>query len=483
MSRDYIQFLLDGEVITERHLDPTMSVLNYLRERRLRTGTKEGCAEGDCGACTIVLRELVDGKVRSRAINACIVFMPTIDGKEIQTVESLGTPDAPHEIQDLVAKKNASQCGFCTPGIVMSLHALQQDDLPYTRSNIDEALAGNLCRCTGYGPIIDAAISMQPAPSQTTNDVKTLHSIQHDDVVELSAHIYGQDRHFYIPKTVAHLTELVRDHPDAVLLAGGTDIGLWVTKHHKTLEKIIYLGNVNELNTFAETDENYIIGAGVKYTDACARLGVLYPDMDSVMRRIGSTQIRNLGTIGGNVANGSPIGDMPPLLIAAGATLVLAGHQGERRIALEDFFIDYGKQDLREGEFVSNIILPKIGPDQHYFAYKISKRFEQDISALCMGFSFDLKDGKCSNVRLAYGGMAATPKRASSAEAALEGHTWNEANARAAMAVLDKDFTPITDMRASKNYRMNVAKNLILKAWLETKTQGHQHVLEAAYEF
>ncbi|HFB55124.1 MAG TPA: xanthine dehydrogenase small subunit, partial [Hellea balneolensis] len=417
------------------------------------------------------------------AINACIVFMPTLDGKEIRTVESLGTPDAPHEIQDLVAKKNASQCGFCTPGIVMSLHALQLDDLPYTRNNIDEALAGNLCRCTGYGPIIDAAMSMHPTPSQTMDDIDILQNIQHDDVVEFSTRIYGHDRYFAIPKTVAQLTALVKDHPDAVLLAGGTDVGLWVTKHHKTLEKIIYLGNVNELNTFEETDENYIIGAGVKYTDACAQLGVLYPDMDSVMRRIGSTQIRNLGTIGGNIANGSPIGDMPPLLIAAGARLVLASQQGERDIALEDFFIDYGKQDLRAGEFVKTIIVPKIGPDQHYFAYKISKRFEQDISALCMGLSFDMVDGNCSNVRLAYGGMAATPKRATHAEKALEGQIWGETSARAAMAALDKDFTPITDMRASKDYRMNVAKNLILKAWLETKTQGHQQVLEAAYEF
>ena len=481
MSRAYIEFLLDGDVVRETHLDPTMSVLQYLRERRMRTGTKEGCAEGDCGACTVVLGELVDGKVRYRSVNACILFVPTLDGKELRTVESLGTPEQPHDIQKLVADKNASQCGFCTPGIVMSLHALQMDDLPYTKDNIDEALAGNLCRCTGYGPIIDAAMAMKPAPEIVDNLAKH-QALQHDDLIEFSATIHGTPKHFFTPKTIEQLASLVQTHKDATLLAGGTDIGLWVTKHHMVLDKIIYLGSISALETFEETDAAYIVGAGVKYTDACAQLGVLYPDMDAVIRRIGAAQIRNLGTIGGNIANGSPIGDMPPMLIAARAKLVLQSGAKERTIPLEDFFIDYGKQDLRAGEFVKTIIVPKLGPDQHFFAYKISKRFESDISALLMGMSFDLKDGICSHVRIAFGGMAATPKRAARAESMLESKAWSEANVRTAMTALEDDFAPISDMRASQDYRMNVAKNLILKAWLEHEAQGPLQVLEAVHD-
>jgi len=478
LVRDYIQFLLNGEIVTERHIDPTMTVLQYLRERRLQTGTKEGCAEGDCGACTVVLGELVDGKARTRSVNACILFMGTLDGKEIRTVESLGSPDAPHEIQQLVAEKHGSQCGFCTPGIVMSLAALQASDIPYTRGNIDEALAGNLCRCTGYGPIIDAAMAMKPAATTNDNSAK-LAALQHTETIKLSANIYGARKQFFDPKTLAELTRLITQYPDAILLAGGTDIGLWVTKHHKTLSSIIYLGNVEALNTFTETKSEFIIGAGVKYTDAITKLGKYYPNIETVMRRIGGAQIRNLGTIGGNIANGSPIGDMPPLLMAARAKMVLQNTEGERTIALEDYFIDYGKQDLRTGEFVKSIIVPKPRARQNYYAYKISKRFQSDISALCMAMSFDLVGGICTNICIAYGGMAATPKRAETAEKMLEGKDWSEPNVRRAMNGLTSDFTPIDDMRATKNYRMQVAQNLILKAWLEDQSTGSLHVLGA----
>lgn len=480
-NRNYIQFLLDGEVITERHLDPTMTVLHYLRERKLRTGTKEGCAEGDCGACTVVISELIDGKVQSRAVNACILFIGTLDGKEIRTVESLGTPDAPHEIQKRVAEKHGSQCGFCTPGIVMSLAALQADDLPMNADNINEALAGNLCRCTGYGPLIAAGKNLTK-PSAPLADPQALQAIQNTDCIHLSAKVHSQAKQFFVPTTLEQLAKFVTDYPNATLLAGGTDIGLWVTKQHKLLDTVIYLGNVAELNTFRETDEAYRIGAGVKYADACHRLGVLYPDMDSVMRRIGGQQIRNLGTIGGNIANGSPIGDMPPMLIAAGADLVLQRGETERTIKLEDFFIDYGKQDLRTGEFVKTIIVPKLGPDQHFFTYKISKRFDSDITAVLMAMSFDKIEGVCHNVRIAYGGMAATPKRASEAEKMLVGQAWSVANVRKAMAALSKDFTPIDDMRASKDYRMQVAQNLLLKSWLEYETRGPLQVLEAVHD-
>ena len=476
--RDHIQFLLNGETVTERHLDPTMTVLQYLRERRMQTGSKEGCAEGDCGACTVMLDELVDGKVRRRSVNACILFMGALDGKEIRTIESLGTPDEPHEIQKLVAEKHGSQCGFCTPGIVMTLAALQADDIPKSRDSIDEALAGNLCRCTGYGPIIDAAMAMDPKAKVEDNSAR-LASLQHGETIKLSANIYGIEKRFYDPKTLDELTRLITKHPDATLLAGGTDIGLWVTKHHKTLSTIIYLGNVEALNTLTEDRDVLHIGAGVKYADILNQLVALYPHMDTVMRRIGATQVRNLGTIGGNIANGSPIGDMPPLLIAAGAKLVLVGAEGERTIPLADYFIDYGKQDLRTGEFVKSITIPKPRANQNYFAYKISKRFESDISAVCMAMSFDLEDGVCTNICIAYGGMAATPKRAVASEKTLEGNDWTEINVRKAMTALTSDFTPIDDMRATKDYRMQVAQNLILKAWLEEQSDAPLHVLGA----
>jgi len=480
--RDYIQFLLNGENITERHLDPTMTVLQYLRERRMQIGAKEGCAEGDCGACTVVLNELIGGKIRTRSVNTCILFMGTLDGKEICTIESLGTPDAPHEIQQLVAEKHGSQCGFCTPGIVMSLAALQAGGTPKTRESIDEALAGNLCRCTGYGPIIDAAMALkaveEPKAGPNTNADK-LAKLRHNDMVKLNTKIYGEEKQLYIPKTLEQLADLTAEHPDATLLAGGTDIGLWVTKQHKTLNNIIYVGSVDALNTTQQTEDALHIGAGVKYADAIGQLGNLFPEMETVMRRIGGAQIRNLGTIGGNIANGSPIGDMPPLLIAAGAQLVLQSSSGERIIPLENYFIDYGKQDLRKGEFVKSIVVPKPGTDGHYFAYKISKRFESDISAVCMAMSFDLKNDICTNVRIAYGGMAAIPKRAPSAEKMLEGKDWSEANIRKAMTALASGFTPIDDMRASKGYRMQVAQNLILKAWLEDKSGDNFHVLGA----
>ncbi len=466
--RNYIQFILDGEVVRESHLDPTMTVLQYLRERKMRTGTKEGCAEGDCGACTVVLRELVDSKIRTRSVNACILFMGALDGKELVTIESIGTPDVPHEIQKLVADKHASQCGFCTPGIVMSLVALQAGDVPCTRGNIDEALAGNLCRCTGYGPIIDAAMSMGP-DTETIDDPAPLNALAHDEMIELGANIYGTEKRFFVPKTVEQLTGLLNENPKATLLAGGTDIGLWVTKHHKTLETIIYLGNVTALNTISSTADSLVIGAGVKYVDALAGLGAHYPDMSKVMRRIGGAQIRNLGTLGGNIANGSPIGDMPPLLIAVGAKLVLQRDKDERTVVLEDFFLDYGKQDLRAGEFVKAIIVPRPTSGQYYFAAKISKRPQSDISALLMAMGFTLEDGICTNVRIAYGGMAAIPKRAANTEATLENRPWNEKSVHKAMQALTQDFTPIDDMRASKTYRLQVAQNLVLKAWLESE--------------
>ena len=474
--RDFIRFCVNGEMFSEHHIDPSMSLLAYLRERKGLTGSKEGCNEGDCGACTVVLGELVDGRVCYRAVNACLLFMGAVDGKIITTVEGLGTPDTPHEIQSLISEKHGSQCGFCTPGFVMSLYGLSLSDLPHEQSNIEEALAGNLCRCTGYGPLIESAKAM-PKSAKNRDDLSNLKAMAHDEMVELTAHIHGQARQFFIPKTLEELSGLLAKYKDATLLAGGTDIGLWVNKQHRELPVIIYLGGVEELGRLEETEESLRIGAGVRYAEALPYLGRFYPDMETVMRRIGATQVRNLGTLGGNIANGSPIGDMPPMLIAAAGKLVLQNSDKTRTIDLEDFFIDYGQQDLRVGEFVRDIIVPKPGPDQHFYSYKISKRFDSDITAVLLAISFELVAGMTRNVRIACGGMAATPKRAKAAEVALEGQPWSEDNIRQAMEALGQDFQPISDMRASQNYRMRVAQNLLYKAWLEHES-GPQSVLE-----
>jgi len=313
-------------------------------------------------------------------------------------------------------------------------------------------------------------MSMKSAKEVIDNSGQ-LASLQHEEIVNLRATIYGEEKQFHIPKTLVQLAELSGKYPNATLLAGGTDIGLWVTKHHKTLNNIIYLGHVDALNTITETDDAIIIGAGTTYADSIAELGMYYPDMEAVMRRIGGTQIRNLGTIGGNIANGSPIGDMPPLLIAAWAELVLQSATGERNILLEDYFIDYGKQDLRPGEFVKSIIVMKPGPFERYFAYKISKRFESDISAVCMAMRIDIVEGICYDARIVYGGMAAIPKRALQCEQALLGKVWQQNSIDAAKQALLQDFKPMSDVRASSDYRMMVAQNLLQKCFIELNNE------------
>lgn len=477
-----IRFLLDGDVVELKDVDPTDTILNHLRYRMARTGTKEGCAEGDCGACTVVLGELDGEQVQYRAVNACILFLPTLDGKELLTVESLRQQDGSlHPVQQAMVDTHGSQCGFCTPGIVMSLYAHWLMGGANDKLSIEDALAGNLCRCTGYGPIVDAAQGVSAAPVGLRGEqVKALEAIQRETTLELSAksRLTGATKHYYAPVTIDALADLATRHPEATLLAGGTDVGLWVTKQHRELDTVVYVGDVMELREIADTGGSLEIGAGVSYADAMNTLGDLYPDLGELIRRIGSVQIRNSGTIGGNIANGSPIGDSMPALIAAGATLVLRKGEAQRTLPLEDYFIAYGKQDRSPGEFVEKVILPKPAANQHFKAYKLSKRFDQDISAVCGCFSLTVTDGAVSNARICFGGMAATPKCASAAEAALEGGAWTEEAIRAAMKAMEKDYSPLTDMRASADYRMASAKNLLLKAYYEIEGAGATRVLE-----
>src|SRR6266550_1243616 len=484
-----VRFALDGDIVTLDDVDPTRTVLQYLREDLGRTGTKEGCAEGDCGACTVVVGELKNGSVRFRAINSCIQFVPTLDGKELITVESLrGDNGALHPVQQALVDCHGSQCGFCTPGFVMSLFALYKSADRPSRRDINDALAGNLCRCTGYRPIVDAGCRMyeygdtagtkhehwmncsfsSPAdgePSASEREmIERLRAIQRRGTLFLT---HG-NRTYFAPSSLADLAALREAHPDARVLAGGTDVGLWVTKQQRELSTVIYLGNVTELQRIKATQDALNVGAAVSLTDAFAALVAHYPKLDEVARRFASPPIRNAGTLGGNIANGSPIGDSMPLLIALDTTLVLRRGRRVREMPLDAFYLAYQKTALEPGEFLERVRIPLPSAGVHVRSYKISKRFDQDISAVCSGYRVELADGEVRDARIAYGGVAAIPKRAPICERALIGKPWTEETVRAAMAALDRDYSPLTDVRASAAYRRSVTKNLLWRLFVET---------------
>jgi len=460
-----IRFLLDGEVRELTDIDPTLTVLNLLRYHLRRTGTKEGCAEGDCGACTVVLGEEVEDFVRFRAVNACMLFAPMLDGKALFTVESLGREGALHPVQQAMVDLHGSQCGFCTPGFVMSLYARQRDGRAWHKETLKDSLAGNLCRCTGYGPILEAGEALGPDPQAGEIPAlnKKLHAIQPKESLVLE---HG-DRRFFAPLTADEFAELVETYPDATILAGATDVGLWVTKQSRILQTVISLNAVREFRGLGGQG-GLRLAAGVRYDDAHWALEKLHPEFGDLLRRLGGKQVRNLGTICGNIANGSPIGDMPPALIAAGARLVLRKGSVRREMPLEAYFLDYGKQDRRPGEFVEAVIVPELPAGRVFKLAKLSKRFDQDISAVCMGLSVGVEAGRVTDARVAFGGMAATPKRAPACEAALTGEPWTAETVEAAAAALAQDFTPITDMRATAAYRLEAAQNLLRRAFRET---------------
>ncbi len=466
-----VRFILDGRVRELEGVDPTLTVLDWLRGAERRCGTKEGCREGDCGACTVVLAELHRGELRYRAVNACILFVHALDGKALLTVESLCAPgDALHPVQAAMVECHASQCGFCTPGFVMSLVALYESEPAPSRARIDEVLAGNLCRCTGYRPIVAAAgkayadgAGRRLAAHQAELEAQ-LGSIARRDTLEIE----HDGRRLLAPRTVEELAEILERHPEAHVLAGGTDVGLWVTKQHQELGTLVYLGAVEELADVTASETHIDVGAAATYTAVLGAVSGPLPALAALIRRIGSQQIRNVGTLVGNVANASPIGDTLPALVALGASAVLRRGSVRRELALDDFFLGYRKTALRPGEFIERVRVPLPSAGTRFGTYKVSKRFDQDISAVCGAFAVRLQGGRVQEARLCYGGMAAVPKRARVCEAALSGKAWTEETVASVLPLLDGEFTPLSDMRASDVYRRLVARNLLRKFQIET---------------
>ena len=467
-----IRFLLDGEVIEIGSVEPTRTLLQYLREDLLRVVSEEGCAEGECGACTVVVAELDGDGVRYRAVNACIQFLPTLDGKALFTVESLRNADGSlHPVQQSMVDYHGSQCGFCTPGFVMSMFALYQDNTTPGRAEIDAALSGNLCRCTGYRPIVDACLHMHEYPAPNKNEqqlIAWLRELSREQGLTLQ---HGQ-ANYHAPVTLDDLAELYRQNPEARILAGGTDVGLWVTKQLRELPTIIYLGAVDQLRQIKSGAAGIEIGAAVTLSDAFDALQPHYPEFGEMFRRFASVPVRNAGTLVGNIANGSPIGDSMPALIAIDARVRLRYGQESRELALEDLYLDYMQNALRPGEFVEAVIVPPPRADTQLRCYKLSKRFDQDISAVCAAFALRLDGEQVADVRIALGGMAAIPKRASSTEAYLRGEPWNDFTLVTAMQKLSAEFAPLSDMRASSDYRSRATANLLHRFYLETRPVG-----------
>ena len=470
MISNFISFVRKDRIVEIKNPDPNETLLNYIRIKLKKTGTKEGCAEGGCGACTVVVGELINNEIKYKAINSCITLLPTIQGKQLILVEDLISKDGSlHQVQKAMVNYHGSQCGFCTPGFVMALFSMFKQYSKFNNDIINDSIAGNLCRCTGYQPIIKAAKSLKNKnkidyfSKNIKNTTKLLKKIHYKSIT-----IYNREKRYFAPRYVQELKKILKKNVNADFLSGGTDLSLGITKERKDINSIIYMNSIRELNYINNNNKYIEVGATTPLIDLENYIKKYYPDFTKILKRYGSPQIRNVGTIAGNIATASPIGDCLPLLLSLNAQVILQDLKKTKILFLDDFFIDYRKTKLKKGQFIHSIRIP-LFKENIFKAYKVSKRFDDDISSVCAAFNLQIIKNKIEVIRVAYGGMAAIPKRAKFCEKILLNSFVNEETINKAKDALEKDFQPINDMRASGFYRMEVAKNLLEKCCVEIK--------------
>ena len=470
MTSNFISFVHEDRVVEIKNPDPNETLLNYIRTKLKKTGTKEGCAEGGCGACTVVIGEIKNNDVNYRAINSCITLLPTLQGKQLILVEDLTSKDGSlHPVQEAMVNCHGSQCGFCTPGFVMALFSMFKKNLKFKDELIKDSIAGNLCRCTGYKPIVKAAKSLKNKNKvdhfnrNIKNTIKLLKKISNQSIT-----IYNKEKRYFAPRYTQELKKILKKNINANFLSGGTDLSLGITKEKKDISPIIYMNSIRELNYIKNNNKYIEVGASTPLIDLEDYIKKFYPDFTKILKRYGSPQIRNVGTVAGNIATASPIGDCLPLLLSLNAEVILQDLKKTKVLFLDNFFISYRKTKLKKGQFIHSIRIPLF--EKNIFkAYKVSKRFDDDISSVCAAFNLKVVKNKIESVRIAYGGMAAIPKRAIFCEKILLNSLINDETINKAQKTLEEDYKPISDMRASGLYRMEVAKNLLEKCCIEIK--------------
>ena len=469
MTSSTIKFIFENKIHEIKNPDSNETILNYIRLKLKKTGTKEGCSEGGCGACTVVIGELKKKNIVYKAINSCIAFTTSLEGKQLLVVEDLMLKNGSlHPVQSAMVNHHGSQCGFCTPGFIMSLFAMYKNNSSYDEKIIEESISGNLCRCTGYRPIIDAAKSLNNNKSDQFLKNKKITLTLLKKIRPKSISINSQNKRYFAPRTINELKKIIKNYPNLSFLSGGTDMSLIVTKQKKDIENIIYLNSIDELDYIKEGNKFIEVGATTPLRKFELFIKKYYSDFNIILKRYGSVQIRNVATMAGNIATASPIGDSLPLLLSLDASIVIESFNTKTTLPLKDFFIGYRKTKLKRGQFISSIKIP-IFKKNIFKAYKVSKRIDDDISSVCASFNLEIVNKKIKNIKIAYGGMAPIPKRAIHCEKILLNSNLSEEVILNAKMSLEKDFQPIDDMRASKNYRMEIAKNLLIKCFSEIK--------------